>query len=72
MLEFYTKLHSELLRPKIIVDYLREAYVFPVSNVRVTLDSDIRTGADALAFLNPGIITLPIPEIAILEVKSAG
>jgi len=69
MLELYTKLHCELLRPKIIVDYLREAYVFPAGNVRVTMDYDIRSSLDPRAFLSPGIITVPIPGTIILEVK---
>jgi hypothetical protein len=32
------------LRPKVIVDYKREAYTFPVEDVRITFDRDIRTG----------------------------
>lgn len=69
MLEFYTKLHCELLRPKIIVDYMREAYVFPAGNVRVTMDYDIRSSPDPRAFLRPGIVTVPMPKTIILEVK---
>ncbi len=69
MLEFYAKLHFELLRPKIIVDYLREAYVFPAGNVRVTMDYDIRASLDPSAFLNRQVITVPIPDTIILEVK---
>ena len=32
------------LRPSIIVDYKRLAYTYPVSDVRVTFDSKIRSG----------------------------
>ena len=35
---------SNGLRPKTIVDYTRDAFVFPAGNVRVTLDYNIRTG----------------------------
>ncbi|HEY8420602.1 MAG TPA: polyphosphate polymerase domain-containing protein [Thermoclostridium sp.] len=69
MLELYTKLNSQLLRPKSIVDYKREAYVYPAGNVRVTLDYDIRAGTDTGAFLDQEIITVPIQDKIILEVK---
>ena len=42
--EFYSKICAQQLRPKTIVDYTREPYVYPAGNVRVTLDCDIRTG----------------------------
>lgn len=58
------------LRPRTIVDYAREAYVFPAGNVRVTLDSDIRSGPDCAALLDPGCLTLPAPGLpAVLELK---
>lgn len=69
LLELYTKLNSQLLRPKNIVDYKREAYVFPVGNVRVTLDYDIRASTDIKTFLDSDILTFPISDVIILEVK---
>lgn len=42
--ELYSKMKSQGLRPKTIVDYTREPFVFSAGNVRVTLDYDIRTG----------------------------
>ena len=41
--EFYLKLCLEKLQPKVIVDYDREAYICPWGNVRVTIDTDLRT-----------------------------
>lgn len=32
------------LKPRVIVDYEREAYTFPVEDVRVTFDKNVRTG----------------------------
>lgn len=69
LLELYTKIHSQLLRPKNIVDYKREAFAFPAGNVRVTLDHDIRVSSDIKTFLQHEIITIPIPGTLILEVK---
>lgn len=42
--ELYSKMKWDLLKPKAIVDYTREAYVYPVGNVRITFDKNIRTG----------------------------
>ena len=68
--ELYWKMKSAGLRPRTIVDYTREAYVFPAGNVRVTLDYDIRTGLGSTDFLNPRSITVPAGDApAILEVK---
>ena len=68
--ELYTKMRSENLRPKTIVDYTREPFVFPAGNVRVTFDYDIRTGLACTDFLQSGCVTVPIPASPILmEVK---
>ena len=68
--ELRQKTASELLRPRVIVDYTREAYVFGPGNVRVTLDYNIRTGLRCTDFLNPRSVTVPAGDApAILEVK---
>lgn len=41
--ELYAKMKYQLLRPRVIVDYEREPYVYGPGNVRVTFDSNIRT-----------------------------
>lgn len=68
--ELYGKMMSEGLRPKTIVDYVREPFVFAPGNVRVTLDSNIRTGMNRTDFLNPNCVTVPAGNSPIiLEVK---
>ena len=68
--ELYSKMLSQGLKPKTIVDYTREPFVFAPGNVRVTIDYNIRTGAFRTDFLNPKTITLPAGESPIiLEVK---
>ena len=67
--ELYSKILSQGLRPKTIVDYEREPFVFTAGNVRVTLDYNIRTGLNCTDFLNPGCITVPTGNTVILEVK---
>lgn len=68
--ELYSKMKSERLSPKTIVDYTREPFVFAPGNVRVTIDYNIRTGDFRTDFLNDDTITLPVGESPIiLEVK---
>ena len=67
--EFYSKIMSQGLRPKTIVDYEREPFVFSAGNVRVTLDYNIRTGVNCTDLLNPDCVTVPTGDSIILEVK---
>lgn len=68
--EFYSKITGGGLRPKTIVVYTREPYIFTPGNVRVTLDYNIRTGIRNTDFLNPYCVTVPVtPAPIILEVK---
>ncbi|MBQ8935135.1 MAG: polyphosphate polymerase domain-containing protein [Oscillospiraceae bacterium] len=68
--ELYSKMRSQTLRPKTIVDYTREPFTYPPGNVRVTLDYDIRTGLGSTDFLDPGCVTVPAGDAPILlEVK---
>ena len=68
--ELYEKMMCRQLRPKTIVDYRREPFVFEPGNVRVTLDWDIRTGLAGTDFLDKECMTVPIPEnVYLLEVK---
>ena len=68
-LELYTKMHYQQLRPKTIVDYKREAFIYPMGNVRVTLDYDIRTSFDIYDFLREDQIQVPATPAYVLEVK---
>jgi len=68
--ELYEKMRSQGLRPKTIVDYTREPYIYTPGNVRVTLDYNIRTGLQSVDFLNPECVTIPAGNAPIiLEVK---
>lgn len=70
LVELYAKMCYEQLRPKVIVDYTREPFIFPAGNVRITLDRDIRTGLSDVDALNPDVITIPAGDAKILlEVK---
>ncbi|MBQ9082595.1 MAG: polyphosphate polymerase domain-containing protein [Clostridia bacterium] len=67
---FFIRIRNECLRPKVIVDYVREPFVFAPGNVRVTLDHHIRTSMNCTDLLNPGCVTIPVKDDpCILEVK---
>ena len=68
--ELYVKMTTQGLRPKSIVDYMREPFIYGPGNVRVTLDYDIRTGLNCVDFLNPECPTVPVQgDPIVLEVK---
>ena len=56
--ELYCKMRYQGLRPKTIVDYTREPYVYGPGNVRVSFDHHIRTGLHSTDFLNPDCVTV--------------
>ncbi len=69
--EFYGKLCYQRLRPKTLVDYWREAYIYPYGNVRMTFDADIRTGGYSTSLFARDVPTLSVgePGLLLLEVK---
>lgn len=71
LLELYAKMKYQLLRPKTVVDYDREAYIFSPGNVRITLDSNVRSGLFSRDLFNPRLPTLAVKNGGqiILEVK---
>ena len=72
LLELYTKMRYQNLRPRNVVEYHREAYKFPAGNVRVTIDSGVRTSNNVSGFLDPGLVTIPCAGVIILEIKYDG
>ena len=69
-IELYSKLKGKWLRPKTIVRYCREAFLYAPGNVRITLDRDIRTGLGNVDFLNAENFYLRAMEPGtVLEVK---
>ncbi len=70
--EAYGEMVTKHLRPKVIVDYDREPFVYPVEDVRITLDRNIRTGLYSTDLFNANTITYPATAFmgqCILEVK---
>ena len=69
LIELYSKMKGELLRPRTIVTYEREAFIYPPGNVRVTLDRNLRTGIRSTEFLDLENRTVTAEQDTVLEVK---
>ncbi|MBE5039242.1 polyphosphate polymerase domain-containing protein [Ructibacterium gallinarum] len=67
--ELYSKMKSQLLQPKTLVDYERIPYVFSAGNVRITIDKNIRTGVYQKDFFDVFVPTVSASETVLLEVK---
>ena len=71
MAEFAAQRSARLMRPRVIVDYQRLAFVYDEQDTRITLDSNIRTNMYRTDALFDRITTMPVLENGnvILEVK---
>lgn len=71
LLEEFLLLRKGGFRPAVVVDYQRYAYTYPVQDVRVTLDLDVRTCPYQTDGFSQRLLTVPAlePGEAVLEVK---
>ena len=69
--DVYREMKLHLLRPAVIVDYVREAYIHEAEEVRITFDKQLRTGLFSTDMFDAKIPTYPVFDdpVEILEVK---
>ena len=69
--DMYREMTVNLLRPVVIVDYVREAYLHEAEEVRITFDKQLRSGLNSKDLFNPNVPTIPPFDNGeiILEVK---
>ncbi len=69
--DMFREMTVRLLRPVVLVDYVREAYLHPAEEVRITFDRKLRSGLRSVDLFNPDVPTVPPFEHdeTILEVK---
>ena len=69
--EFYFECVSNLLRPRVVVDYEREPWVQKEGTVRITFDRDVRAAVGGWDLFDPHLPTLPVldPGTLVMEVK---
>ena len=68
--EFLIERQTKLLKPKVIVEYRRTPYIYPVGNVRITFDRFI-TSSSSLQFFEPKLPGrgIMLEHMHLLEVK---
>lgn len=69
--EFYWELKNHGLKPRVVVDYIREAYIMDLEEVRVTFDKELMANTESLDIFDPDLITVA-PDMGvrkIMEVK---
>jgi len=57
--DVYREMTVNLLRPVVLVDYVREAYLHPAEEVRITFDKQLRSGLRSIDLFNPYVPTVP-------------
>lgn len=69
--EFYIQLTSYALVPKTVVDYTRTPFIYPLGNVRITIDADLKAPVGQIDFFSPDMPMCSIfpDESCILEIK---
>lgn len=69
--DVYREMKLNLLHPVVLVDYVREAYLHPAEEVRITFDKQLRTGLRSIDLFNPDVPTISPFGVdkVILEVK---
>ena len=70
--ELYCKMKYQQLRPRVLVSYIREPFIYAAGNVRVTFDSEIRTTLFHQGFLEQEVYDIDTeerPGDRIMEVK---
>lgn len=56
--ELYAKMCYQNLRPKTLVDFLRESFLYPEENARVIIDSTVRSGMNIWDFFRPSLSSM--------------
>lgn len=67
--EFYIKTVNNVLKPDVIVDYVREAYVLDVSDIRITFDKNIRSSNSSYDIFDRNLPMMNSVESYVMEVK---
>jgi len=68
---FYHQCVSNIMRPRMIVDYEREPYIMEAGDARITFDKNIRAGVGGFDIFDAALPTVETlePGLLILEVK---
>ncbi|WP_372629184.1 polyphosphate polymerase domain-containing protein [Cohnella sp.] len=69
--DFYAAMTAGGYRPTVIVDYWREAFIYPHGNVRITFDKRLAVAANQQDLFHPELLfsEISMPGVTIMEVK---
>ncbi|WP_242950682.1 polyphosphate polymerase domain-containing protein [Clostridium grantii] len=69
--EYYIEMKNNLLKPKVVVDYYREAYILPYNNIRITFDKNLSVANAFENIFSSNLKTNELPKeySLIMEVK---
>lgn len=69
--EIHTQIASEGLKPAVIVEYIREAYIMPYQDIRICFDKHLSVGLQTKNFFDRSLPTMEVlpAGIQILEIK---
>ncbi len=70
-LTFYAAFRTKNLKPCVLVDYIREPYIFDLEDVRITFDMGVKSGMRRTDIFNKDVPMIPVIEDygMVLEVK---
>ncbi len=68
---FYYEYQSNVLRPRVIIEYEREPFILDAGNVRITFDQNVRAGVGTMDIFDEHIPMISVlqPGMVIMEVK---
>lgn len=71
LVELFCSRKTRLLKPVVIVDYVREAYTMNAGNVRITFDKNLSGNLHHLDIFNPNVVMKKIlpQNVMIMEIK---
>ncbi|MCR5100760.1 MAG: polyphosphate polymerase domain-containing protein [Butyrivibrio sp.] len=67
----HQKMISGIYRPKVIIEYERVAFTYPVSNTRITFDYNVKKATSSIGILSDDLSFLPVGcgDRVVLEIK---
>jgi len=67
----YCEFKKEPYHPVVVIDYTREAFMFPFNDVRITFDKNVKASSEHLDIFNKNLLLKPMLKegVLILEIK---
>lgn len=70
--ELYTLMAGRIYRPSVVVEYDRLALTYPLGDVRVTFDSNVRASRSNFSLFDPNMVFVSVFPDVVCEIKYTG